>query len=256
MLMMGCFGAVTLLSGVVRAQSEPLGPRPGFWPMMRSGPFMFHFMGSTVTGAPFSAEVTSEHSQALPDGNLIDQKSSAMVYRDGQGRTRLEETHPTKSGKAQQIITINDPIAGFGYVLDPAKKTARKFALPPTRSGNFQQTHRAGSTPNVSSQSLGSKTLDGLFVQGTQTTRKIPAGQMGNTAEIQISTTQWYSTDLSIATLTETTDPLHGNSTTAFTNISRDEPASTLFQVPSDYTVVNLGPRGRQRFTHPAPAQQ
>lgn len=240
-------------AGAIRTYCYPA----GLSAMMRNGPSMFNFMGGkTVTGAPFSAEVASEHTQALPDGNLIDQRNSAMVYRDGQGRTRVEETRPSKSGKAQQIVRINDPVAGVAYILDPAKKTARKFTLPPARSWNFEQGPRAASSPNVISQSLGSKTLEGLFVQGTQTTRKIPAGQMGNAGEIQISTTRWFSPDLSIATRTETADPLHGNSTLALMNISRDEPASTLFEIPSDYTVVNSGPRGRQRFARPAPAQQ
>ena len=102
--------------------------------------------------------------------------------------------------------------------------------------------------------------MDGLLVQGTQITRTIPVGQMGNTAPIQTVTTRWYSTDLSIDLSTSTTDPLHGNSSTTLADLSRDEPASTLFQVPSDYTVVNAGPGIRngdpRGFAPPAPPQQ
>ena len=85
-------------------------------------------------------------------------------------------------------------------------------------------------------------------MQGTQITRTISAGQMGNAQAIQISTARWHSPDLSVDISTETTDPLRGNSTTTLTNLSRDEPASTLFQVPADYTVVNSTFRGRQHF--------
>jgi hypothetical protein len=259
-VMIGCLGVVTLVSGALRAQSVPLVPRPGFRPMMQGGPPMFSFMGGeTITGAPYSAQVTFEHRQTLPDGNRIDQKNSAMIYRDGQGRTRLEETRPTNSGNPQQIVRITDQVARVGYVLDPAKKTAHRFTLPPAKTETSQPNFRAGSNPNVISTSLGSNpNLEGFFVEGTQITRTIPAGQMGNTEAIQITTTRWYSPDLSADISTETTDPLRGNSTTTtmLTNISRDEPASTLFQVPSDYTVVNGGPGGRQRFAPSAPPQQ
>ena len=223
-------------------QAQAPRPHPGFH-MAQDGPPMFDFMrGKTVTGQPYSAQVTFKHTQTLPDGNLIGQTNTATVYRDGQGRTRIEETRPANSGNPRQIIRITDPVARVSYVLDPVKKVAHRFALPPPRTQNFPRSPRSGSNPNVTTQSLGSQTLDNLFVQGTQVTRTIPAGQMGNTAPIQTVTTRWYSPDLSIDLSTSTADLLHGNSSTTLSNISRDEPAITLFQVPPDYTVANGGP--------------
>jgi hypothetical protein len=217
---------------------------------------MFGFIGGkTVTGAPYSAQVTFEHTQTLPDGNLIDQRNTATVYRDSQGRTRLEETRPSNSGNPQQIIRITDPVTRVAYVLDPAKKTAHRFTLPPAKTGTPGDSFRAGSNANVMSQNLGSNTVNGMFVEGTQTTRTIAAGQMGNTAPIQITTARWYSPELSVDVSTETNDPQHGKSTTALMNISRGEPASTLFEVPSDYNVINSGPAGRQHFAPSAPPQ-
>jgi hypothetical protein len=256
-LMLGCIGLMTLVSGALWGQSGPVGPRFGSRPMMQAGPSMFGFMGGkTVTGAPYSAEVTFEHTQTLADGNLIDQKNTAMVYRDGQGRTRLEETRPSGSGNPQQVIRITDPVARVSYVLDPAKKTARRFTLPQARTGTSRPNFRTGSNANVTSQDLGSNTVDGLLAQGTETVRTIPAGMMGNTAPIQITTTRWYSPELSVDVSTETNDPQHGKSTTLLTDISREEPTSSLFEVPSDYTIVNSGPAGRQRFAPSTPPQQ
>jgi len=255
-LTIGSLALMTLPALAVRAQA-PF-PRPGFH-MAQGGPPMFDFMGGkTVTGQPYSAQVTFKHSQTLQDGN---QTNTAMVYRDSQGRTRVEETRPAKSGTTEQIIRITDPTARVSYVLDPAKKTARRFMLPPPRATNFQQRPRAGSNPNVSTQSLGSQTIDGLLAQGTQVTRTIPAGQMGNNGPIQVVNTRWYSTDLSIDLSASTTDPLHGNSSTTLADLSREEPAGTLFQVPSDYTVVNSGPGTRNGgprpgFAPPPPPQQ
>ena len=254
--MVGCFGLMTLASSGLWAQSVPVGPRFGSRPMMQAGPPMFGFMGGkTVTGAPYSGQVTFEHTQTLSDGNLIDQKNTATVYRDSQGRTRLEETRPSNSGNPQQIIRITDPVAHVAYVLDPAKKTEHRFTLPPAKTGTSQPSFRAGSNLDVTSQGLGSNTANGMFVQGTQTTRTIPAGQLGNTAPIQITTTRWYSPELSVDVSTETNDPQHGKSTTSLTNISRGEPANTLFELPSDYTLVNSSPAGRQHFAPSAPPQ-
>jgi hypothetical protein len=246
----GSLALTTLPALAVRAQAPP--PRPGFH-MAEGGPPMFDFMGGkTVAGQPYSAQVTFKHNQTLQDGNLVEQTNTAMVYRDSQGRTRIEETRPTQSGNSEQIVRITDPAARVSYVLDPVKKTAHRFTLPPPRATNLQQPPRAGSNPNVTTQSLGSQTIDGLLVQGTQITRTIPAGQMGNTAPIQTVSTRWYSTDLSIDLSTSTTDPLHGNSSTTLADLSRDEPASTLFQVPSDYTVVNAGPGTRNAGPRPS----
>jgi hypothetical protein len=252
----GCLSLMILISGAVWSQSGPVGPRIGSRPMMQAGSPMFGFIGGkTLSGAPYSAQVTFEHTQTLPDGNLIDQKNMATVYRDSQGRTRLEETRPSNSGNPQQIIRITDPVAGVAYVLDPAKKTAHRFTLPPAKTETSRDSFRARSNANVTSQNLGSNTVNGMFVEGTQTTRTIAAGQMGNTAPIQITATRWYSSELSVDVSTETNDPQHGKSTTALTNISRGEPASTLFEVPSDYTVVNSGPSGRQHLAPSAPPQ-
>jgi hypothetical protein len=254
--MVACFCLMTLASSALWAQSGPVGPRFGSRPMMQAGPPMLGFMGGkAVAGAPYSAQITFEHTQTLPDGNLIDQKNTATVYRDSQGRTRLEETRPSNSGNPQPIIRITDPVARVAYVLDPAKKTAHRFTLPPVKTGTPQPSFWAGSNVNVTSQDLGSNTVNGMFVQGTQSTRTISAGQMGNTAPIQITTTRWYSSELSVDVSTETNDPKRGKSTTSLTNISRDEPASTLFEVPSDYTVVNSRPPRRQRFAPSAPPQ-
>src|SRR6266851_9289774 len=50
--------------------------------------------GSPVKNAPYSAEAVTESTQALADGNRIVSRSSATVYRDGEGRERREQTLP------------------------------------------------------------------------------------------------------------------------------------------------------------------
>jgi hypothetical protein len=218
------------------------------------------FGNKVVTGAPYSAQVITEHTETLADGNLIDQKNSVTVYRDGQGRTRREQTLSaigpySAQGNPPQVIFINDPVAGVSYVLDPVSKTAQKFTLPPPHAGPASAVpfQRGGSSAN--SVSLGSQTMQGLLVQGTQYTRTIPAGRMGNAQPIQIVTTRWFSSQLSIAVQTQTIDPMHGKTTTNVSNINATEPDASLFQLPSDYTLQQGHLRGRRPGPPPGGAQ-
>src|SRR3954451_8444843 len=48
----------------------------------------------TVTGAPYSAQATTQRIQLLADGNRIEQTTSGNVARDSQGRVRRDEALP------------------------------------------------------------------------------------------------------------------------------------------------------------------
>jgi hypothetical protein len=80
--------------------------------------------GPPVKGAPYSAEAVNETIQTLADGNRIVQRSSAMQYRDSDGRERLEET----SGMG--VVFITDPVAGTRYTLHPEARMAEKGSGP------------------------------------------------------------------------------------------------------------------------------
>src|SRR6266403_5640860 len=57
-----------------------------------SFPLRWQATGEVVTAAPYTATAITETTQVLADGNRIVNKNSAFVARDGQGRTRREET--------------------------------------------------------------------------------------------------------------------------------------------------------------------
>jgi len=93
------------------------------------------FDGKVVKGAPYSAEAMTEVTQTLSDGNRIVRKSSALVYRDSEGRTRRDQTHGSigpfaAAGDPPQTFFINDPVTGFNFILNPRTRTARKLPLP------------------------------------------------------------------------------------------------------------------------------
>jgi len=92
-----------------------------------------NFDGKVVKGAPYSAQAVSENIQTLSDGNRIVNKTTASVYRDSEGRTRREHTLAAigpfaTMGDAPVTISINDPVAGVNYALDPRTKIAHKMA--------------------------------------------------------------------------------------------------------------------------------
>ena len=76
-------------------------------------------------------------------------------------------------------------------------------------------------------------------------TRTIPAGQIGNTAAIVITTERWYSNDLDLLLKETRTDPRFGTTTYQLTNIG--QPQASLFVPNPSFTQVQgrgFGPHG------------
>jgi hypothetical protein len=223
--------------------------------------------------------------QTLSDGNKIERKTTTTVYRDGQGRTRREQTLPAigpyaaSSGDTPQAIFINDPVEGINYVLNPNRMIARKMPRPkiqplqggpkPNLGNNQPQANTERVTRlqqrrqdlNVTTESLGSQNIEGILVQGTRVTRTIPAGTVGNQDPIKVTSERWYSPELQINLLVKNVDPMRGTTTTTLSNIRRDEPSASLFQVPAGYTIqeppARMMMRGRAgRPAPPPPPQQ
>jgi hypothetical protein len=203
-----------------------------------------------VKGAPYSAQTVTEHTQTLADGNTIDRKETGAVYRDSEGRTRREQTlgpiGPIPAGATPvQLVFINDPVAGVNYVLHPDTKTADK--LPALQPPGPPPEPPPGA-PKVSDmpqpESLGTKTVEGVSAEGTRMTMTIPAGRMGNAKPIVTVSERWYSPQLQVTVMSTTTDPRMGQTTYRLINISLDEPAHSLFEVPADYQVSDAPRKG------------
>lgn len=205
------------------------------------------FGGKTVTGAPFTATFSTQTSQALSDGNQIQRTTTGTIARDSEGRTRRDLTLSsigpwTASGKAApHVVIINDPVANVQYILDTNRKTAREVNPPPANwrgpNGTAQQNGTQNRPKDETSVDLGMQFMAGVNAQGTRTTRTIPAGEIGNSQPLAITTERWFSPDLQMVVMSKRTDPRTGTALYQLTNIVRQEPDPTLFQVPSDYTV-------------------
>lgn len=201
------------------------------------------FGDKVVKGAPYSAEAVLESTQTLGDGTHITRKSTASIYRDGEGRTRREQTMEALgpfavSGDAPRIISINDPVSGTSYILDPRNKTARKMF----GRGGPPPHHEPPPASQSKTESLGKQTIEGVEAEGTRSTVTIAAGQIGNDRPIEIVSERWYSAELQTVVLSKHKDPRMGETVYRLTNINRSEPARSLFEVPSDYKVEERTP--------------
>jgi hypothetical protein len=233
--------------------------------------------GKIVKNAPYSAEAVTETSQTLADGNRIAHKTTATTYRDAEGRTRrdmiLPAIGPLAAGDAPSLVIINDPVANVTYQLDNKAKTARKMpglggmAMSFTRGPEgvaglkAKLAAEAGSTQSApvmiarraipaaggqtfqkevappKTEALGKQTIDGVEAEGTRTTITIPAGEIGNEREINIVNERWYSPELQTVIMSKHSDPRMGETLYKLTNIRRNDPHPSLFQVPPDYTM-------------------
>ena len=220
-----------------------------------------------VKGAPYSAVAVTEYVQKFVDGNQIVRRNEAAYYRDNEGRTRVEQKLNTigkwsASGEAPRIIMIGDPVAGEYYSLDPRTRTAvkniglgkrlqqekLKREQEAAQSGQARVEEKPATASTVSkvstdgrrrTESLGSQRIEGVEAEGKRTTTTIPAGEIGNTLPIEVTDESWFSPALQTVVMTKHHDPRSGDTVYRLTNISRQEPDRSLFQVPPDYTVVD-----------------
>jgi hypothetical protein len=271
-------GLLLVIAGAF-AQDHPGGPGPGRGRMGFGGPEIgARFIGAeagmpgrVVKNAPYSADVVTESTQTLPDGNRIRQSTAAKVYRDSEGRTRREQSVNlsglTPNANMPQVVFIHDPVAGFNLALNARDRTGTKSAwtsnggrgpqmsqgqgprpretAPGGATGNPDRPmgRRPGTDQNIKTESLGRQSIEGVLADGTRTTMTIPAGRMGNELPIQIVSEHWYSAELQTMVLSRRSDPRMGETVTKLANVSRGEPSRILFEAPADYKVTESAGR-------------
>jgi hypothetical protein len=236
-------GFVLVLSSSCVLMAQPPAVRLGFG--FRGGFGAERLTGKTITGEPFSGTLTEQSVQTLANGTQIQRQEQASVYRDSAGRVRIDSTftRPTASGNETVTeSTIWDPVAGYSYRLNPQKMTAVQFAIR-QRTGTAQPRTTRPADPTLTRVSLGASVINGVNAEGTQETRMIPAGRVGNTQAIQTVRITRVSTDLKIPVQVTESDPRTGTRSMNLTNIVQSEPSSSLFMVPSGYSITSAPER-------------
>ena len=212
--------------------------------------------------------ITEKHTSMVARDSEGRMRNEATVMAIG--------TAPVAGGPAQ-IVMILDPVQQASYTLEMNSKTARKRSLQPgsemeakmkmeaRRSGPATAfatasagiaigASEAGAKEKMAAErkaakeqsdmhreSLGTQVIEGVLAEGSKTVRTIPAGEIGNERAIEIVDEVWTSPDLKTVVLSKHSDPRMGEMTYRLTNISRAEPAASLFMVPADFKVVEGG---------------
>jgi len=150
---------------------------------------------------------------------------------------------------ARSALSVNaDIVAGARVTAD-----APMVPPPPPGAGVMIFSHRDGAdassdnapplglhqpSPDFASvETLPSQMIEGVKAEGKRTTTRIPAGAIGNDQDIFITSEVWFSPELQTVVLMKRNDPRVGESVMSLSNIQRNEPDPSLFQVPAGYTV-------------------
>ena len=165
----------------------------------------------------------------------------------------------TKKGEGQNFefkVAPGTPANGSVIInTSPGGVSGTHVELPPRDQFTLRTEAGVGETfvfrtkssnANEVKEQLGKQNIEGVEAEGTRTTVTIPAGEIGNERPIEIVSERWYPPELQLVVMTRNSDPRTGETTYKLTNINRSEPAKSLFEVPSDYTIKEgpgIGPK-------------
>jgi hypothetical protein len=205
-------------------------------------------MRAPVTGAPYSAIRTTTRVETLANGSTITHASQVKEARDSNGRTYIASLPSSAEGaQAHSFVRVFDPVNRVAISWSSNAKQATLVHLPEpgqfagargmAAGENAGPVRFRGNSDAVTTESLGSKTINGVVADGTRVTRVIAAGKMGNSEALTITHDTWVSQDLKLEVERVDTDPRFGTTTVEVTNLSREEPSAALFQAPAGFAV-------------------
>jgi hypothetical protein len=202
-------------------------------------PFKTIFINDPVAGVTFALDSRSHTAH----------KSVPFTFefntKKGEGEQFEFKVAPGSAGASGNMV-VTAPLGGVaGTRVDHPPMD--QFTL--RTDGGVAETFVFRSKPtnaNEVKENLGKQNIEGVEAEGTRTTVTIAAGEIGNERPIEIVSERWYSPELQLVVMTRHSDPRTGETTYKLTNINRSEPAKSLFEVPSDYTIKEgpgIGPK-------------
>jgi hypothetical protein len=200
------------------------------------------FISDPVAGTSYTLDPNSRIARKMPP--LRFKLESKQAPAEGPTGTRVEEP-------PQYRIEIA-PDAMIQRKADSNVVIQRKATEAGVRMGWV-----AARNENARTESLGKQNIEGVDADGTRTTITIPAGEIGNERAIEIVSERWYSPQLQTIVMTRHTDPRFGENSYRLTNITREEPARSLFEIPGDYTIKEGPPSPEpMKLRRAAPPEQ
>ena len=197
----------------------------------------------SIAGQPFSADEVIVENPKPNVHNVLPMKT-IRIYRDSAARTREDVSIPPDP-TATPFVSIMDPIAGAHYSLDTEKKIARRLLYPQPWTpetkppeGRLMQFSKGICKFQATSEALGIQIVEGVTADGKRTT-SVSLDSKPGCDENKAVSESWYSSELGMILLQRNFNLLV-DGTTRLEHINRQEPDPRLFQLPPDYTIVEL----------------
>jgi hypothetical protein len=229
-----------------------LGLTPVLWAQSVSTPLQTT-SGTGFTSAPYSGRETTVTTHTLEDGSTTTQTAVQLIWRDAEGRTRREMIRHTAKGEEFRSIIITDPVGGFYLKWEVGNPEAKPVASiwPASKAQNV-----AGPSPSAPPQSvtdssvttswgglrrevLPAQEINGVYAEGTRTTRTIHLEGESSNRVIELTNELWISPELKIIVRHVQNDPRTGKTTTEVSDVVRSDPDPGLFQAPAGYVLVD-----------------
>lgn len=195
-----------------------------------------------LAGAPFQATITAEWTRHMPNGTTATVVNHRLVARDGMGRIYQERRSlvPEGSTRPPQVsrIEISDPQKHTLYVCNPqlTECELRSYhaatAEPVLPEGAIGNTGRS-----ISRATLGSKTIEGVEVNGTRETTTGEVDDAGNTVENVKEF--WLSPKLGLNLEETRQNSARGDEILRVTDLKLSEPDPSLFELPANCKVID-----------------
>lgn len=193
-----------------------------------------------VPNLPYTAQVDNTDVQTGANGMRVLHETKLVEARDSQGRTRIESFDSRDPSRAV-IVNLYDPLRRQFIQLFPGKRMARVMTIP---GGGSIPTHGLSlNAVKTTVEHIPGQSIHGIYAEATRTTQIIPADDEHGADVVNVEET-WVSPDLKIVVLSKdtSTDPGSDETTSEIVQLERNEPDPALFEIPSDYTIVNVTP--------------
>ena len=210
-----------------------------------------------VRGRPFSAQQVAKTGKTLQDGTNVEHFGHHAIYRDSEGRVRVEQPCGCAPNHEQKVeIYVMDPVAGTlttwrqgGDEQRVARVTKWEAKTPKSveeqRSAAMQARFTAGNGARPQPVSTVNEEpvqkLDNVPVRVVTVTTVVPTGRSGNDRPITKTHVAWISDDLELVMMEQWQDPRAALRTVGLAKFARKEPDAALFHPPQGYTVETVG---------------
>ena len=238
--------AVTIAQVGARAPAQDVVSVPAWSEGLTQAPPRVKASIGSYPNLPYSAKSTATWVEQRSDGSVVAHTKETLLYRDAEGRTRIEITRDAQImtyhdrednthtmdvtrnyGGDQHHVTVEDPVEGitFYWTIDEqaAKKQVTVYRRAPRLPTNPTQITPAHSGPlekdpdtiKVSPfarnhvEALGVQTVNGLYAEGYRATTLLRDPSSGT--DMTATTEEWLSPDLKIVVRKIFTDPRSSN---------------------------------------------